>query len=295
MEGVQRAIFHLFLVLFLVIVTPIAVFMVLVGVAKEFIVDRLRPLFANVRTFRRTPVPMKPMLLIAALFLPLVGCSIPLSRADGGPVANHEVDPASRVLILNIADGQEIDQPIAPGSGQGLVAALGKVMSAHGVQISTTATSDLSTGIAEARKANFGYIMKSTITLWEDNATAWSGNGDKLSIYVELYDSKSRELVAAATHRRVATGATLMAGSPDRFLDQAATGALGKIYGWDEKDRATQAASAKMPHEVKQGPPSDADAMNTELRRLASDSQAHGDSKAAKEYLDMIVPSSSQH
>jgi outer membrane murein-binding lipoprotein Lpp len=40
---------------------------------------------------------------------------------------------------------------------------------------------------------------------------------------------------------------------------------------------------------------SDTESMNTELRRLAIDSQAHGDQKAAKEYLDMIVPASSQH
>jgi len=46
---------------------------------------------------------------------------------------------------------------------------------------------------------------------------------------------------------------------------------------------------------AKPSQPSDTEAMNTELRRLASDSQAQGDSKAAKEYLDMIVPASSQH
>ncbi len=233
---------------------------------------------------------MKYLTLLLVLSIPLTGCSIPLSKADGGPVANHQVDPAARVLILNIADGQESGQSAAPGSGQGLVAALGKVMGAHSVQISTTTTSDLSSGIAEAHKSHFEYVLKSTITLWEDNATAWSMNGDKLSIYVELYDSQSRELVAAATHRRVATGETLMPGSPDRFIDEVATGALGKIYGWGKKQPQNTSATVAV-----QTLPTDTEAMNTELRRLASDSQAHGDSKAAKEYLDMIVPASSQH
>jgi Domain of unknown function (DUF4823) len=237
---------------------------------------------------------MTHFLLFGALCISLSGCSIPLSRADGGPVANHQVDPAARVLILNIADGQESGQSPAPGSGRGLVAALVKVMGAHSVQISTTTTADLSAGLGEAQKAGFDYVLKSTITLWEDNATAWSGNGDKLSIYVELYDSKSRELVAAATHRRVATGETLMPGSPDRFIDTVATGALGKIYGWSQKDSAIRNARATSQTATVPGPPSETEVMNTELRRLARDSQAHGDQKAAKEYLDMIVPASSQ-
>jgi hypothetical protein len=176
-----------------------------------------------------------------------------------------------------------------------LVAALGKVMGAHSIQISNTTSSDLSAGLGEAQKAGFDYVLKSTITLWEDNATAWSGNGDKLSIYVELYDSHSRELVAAATHRRVATGQTLMPGSPDRFIDTVATGALGKIYGWSGKNSAIQDArtTTQTPATVP-GSPSDTEVMNTKLRRLARDAQAHGDQKAAKEYLDMIVPASNQ-
>ncbi len=233
--------------------------------------------------------------LSATLCISLAGCSIPLSKADGGPVANHAVDPAARVLILNVADGQEMDESPAPGSGRGLVAALGKVMSAHDIQISATATSDLSTGLAEAQRAGFAYALKSTITSWEDNATAWSGNGDKLTVYVELYDAKSHQLVAAATHKRVATGVTFMSGSPDRFLDEVAAGALGKIYGWSGKESRTQTASANIVTPTTPAQPSDTEAMNTELRRLASDSQAHGDSRAAKEYLDMIVPASSQH
>jgi hypothetical protein len=234
--------------------------------------------------------------LSAALCISLAGCSIPLSKADGGPTANHVVDPAARVLILNVADGQEMGDPPAPGSGRGLVAALGKVMGAHGIQISSTATSDLSVGLSEAQRVGFDYALKSTITLWEDNATAWSGNGDKLTIYIELYDAKSRQLIAAATHKRVATGVTFVSGSPDRFLDEVAAGALGKIYGWSAKDRTTQTASANtIKPTTTPVQPSDTEAMNSELRRLASDSQAHGDPKAAKEYLDMIVPASSQH
>jgi hypothetical protein len=201
-------------------------------------------------------------------------------------------------MILSIADGQEQGQSIAHGSGQGMASAIRKVLASHNVPVSMTATSSLRDGIDEARRAGFGYTLKCTITLWEDNATAWSGNGDKLNISVEVYDSKSRELIGAATHKRVATGETLLPGSPDRFIDEVATGALGKIYGWSDQKRSRPIVAAAGVSDSTTNPPhalSDAQAMNVELRRLAKESLDSGNQKAAKEYLDMIVPESSQH
>jgi hypothetical protein len=173
-------------------------------------------------------------LLFALLYIPLLGCSIPHSVAEGGPFANHRVNPQGKVLVLSIADGQEQGQSPAPGSGQGMVAALRSMLAEHGVPLSTTVTSSLPDGIAEAQRAGFEYVLKGTITLWQDNATAWSGNGDKLNISCELYDVQSRELIAASTHKRVATGFTFVSGSPDRFFDENAAGALGQIYGWGQ-------------------------------------------------------------
>ena len=178
-------------------------------------------------------------ILVVGLFfacLSLTGCSVPRSRAEGGPMGSHQISPTAKVQILNITDGQEQGQEPAHGSGQGMVEALRKVLSAHGVPLSTTPTTSVLTGVDEARTAGFEYVLKGTITLWEDNATAWSGNGDKLYISLDLYDAKSRELIAASTHKRVATGATFVSGSPDRFMDEVAAGALGKIYGWPSKD-----------------------------------------------------------
>lgn len=170
------------------------------------------------------------------LFALLIGgCSVPRSVKEGGPVSGQVVNPAGKVLILGVHNGQEQGQPEANGSGQGMVSALRQALSIHGIPLSTAETTDLSSGFDEAQKANFDYVLKCVITLWQDNATAWSGNGDKLSISVELYDAKTRQLVAAATHKRVATGATFVAASPDRFMNEIATGALSQIYGWPQK------------------------------------------------------------
>jgi hypothetical protein len=175
------------------------------------------------------------LMVTTSLCIAIAGCSIPHSRADGGPIASYQVKPTDKVLVLNIADGQEQGQQPAHGSGQGMVAAIRKVLAAHGVPLSTTDTSSLTAGFDEAQGEGFSYVLKTTITLWEDNATAWSGKGDKLTISCELYDAKSHLLVAASAHRRVATGFTVLSGTPDRFMDEVAKGALAKIYGWPTK------------------------------------------------------------
>jgi hypothetical protein len=238
--------------------------------------------------------PMKNISLLVIFCLCAGGCSIPRSVAEGGPTANHRANPASKVLVLSIADGQDLGEGPAHGSGQGLVSAIRKVLVAHGVPLSTTPTWAVAAGLDEARRAGFAYALKGTITLWEDNATAWSGNGDKLTISLDLYDAKTRELVASSTHKRVGTGMTLISGSPDRFMDQVTAGALDKIYGWSELKSAGDVPrhdSTIVPTQS----PTDVETMNVELRRLAKESLASGNQKAAKEYLDMIVPESSQH
>ncbi len=161
-----------------------------------------------------------------------IGCSVPRSVPEGGRISGQTVNPAGKVLILTITDGQEIGQPVATGSGKALSSAIRKVLSTHQIPLSTSDCTKLIDAYAEATAINFDYILKCDITLWEDNATAWSGNGDKLRISIELFDVKSKQLVAAASHYRVATGATLVASNPERFMDECSEGALNKIYDW---------------------------------------------------------------
>ena len=173
--------------------------------------------------------------LFMLLTILVLGCSVPRSEPEGGTIIGQAVNPSGKVLILGVRDGQEQGQEPANGSGKGMAAALRKVLMAHSIPISTTESLNNTQGFEEAEKLNFDYIMKCSITLWEDNATAWSGKGDKLKISIELFDVKSKQLVGEAGFYRVATGFTLAAGSPDRFMDECAEGALAKIYGWPAK------------------------------------------------------------
>ena len=119
--------------------------------------------------------------------------------------------------------------------GKGMVAALRKVLMEKAIPLSTSESTNLVQGYDEASRMGFDYVLKCVITEWEDNATAWSGKGDKLRISIELFDAKSKQLVAAGSHYRIATGFTLVSGSPDRFMDECATGALSQIFGWPQK------------------------------------------------------------
>lgn len=177
---------------------------------------------------------MKKIIVVtAALFL--CACSVPRSVKEGGVIAGQAVSPSAKVLILSVVDGREQGQDPASGSGQGMVASLRKMLALHRIPLSTTPASSLEEGFKQAAAQGMDYVLECSITLWEDNATAWSGKGDKLSISVQIYDVRSHLLIAAATHDRTATGFTLAAGSPDRFEDEVALGALSKIYGWPAK------------------------------------------------------------
>lgn len=173
--------------------------------------------------------------LLLALPLLVLGCSVPRSVPEGRVVAGQSINPQGKVLILAVTDGQEQGQPAATGSGKGMVAALRKVLMEKAIPLSTSESTNLVQGYDEAGKLGFDYVLKCVITEWEDNATAWSGKGDKLRISIELFDAKSKQLVAAGSHYRIATGFTFVSGTPDRFMDECATGALSQIYGWPQK------------------------------------------------------------
>ncbi len=168
--------------------------------------------------------------LVLAIFA--IGCSVPRSIPEGGRIAGQAFDPNGKVLIMAVADGQEVGQPVATGSGKALSSTIRKVLTQHNVPLTISENLKLSDAYTEALLIGFDYILKCEITLWEDNATAWSGNGDKLRISIEMFDVKSKQLAAASSHYRVATGATFVAGNPERFMTECAEGALSKIYSW---------------------------------------------------------------
>lgn len=183
--------------------------------------------------YKKSKTMIKEFLSAVGLLTTISACSIARSVPDGRVVSGQAINNKGEVLIMNIADGQEQGEPVAKGSGQAMVSAIKDVLLNHNVPVTTSQAIDLIPAFDEAEKVGSEYTLRCVITLWEDNATFWSGNGDKLRISLELYSSKQRKLVAKTGYYRVGTGFTFVSGTPQRFMGEAAEGALNRIYGWD--------------------------------------------------------------
>lgn len=160
----------------------------------------------------------------------LLGCSIPRKIKAGRVLGEKPLPRDATYLILGIRDAQETGQPVAVGSGKALASAIQQRMLKEGIAAETTAQANFTDGMNEAKARNIPCVIKAEYTLWEDNATAWSGRGDKVAISLEAYDVSTGRMLAASSFKRVATGFTFASDSPFRFLAQAADGAVGTIF-----------------------------------------------------------------
>lgn len=165
---------------------------------------------------------------IAAVSLLAVGCAS--SETASGIVAG--LTPASKgwVVILTVADGKTSDGGTGIGSGSTVMATLRDALLARGIAPLVSERTSMAEAIKEAKELSYDYILKATITEWEDNAMAWSGNPDSAALSVELYDL-TPTLVASATHREKASSWALLSESPARFVPKLVQATLDRVFG----------------------------------------------------------------
>jgi hypothetical protein len=112
--------------------------------------------------------------------------------------------PASiSILLSNVADGSGADGVMA-GSGDLIKTDISAEFLKRGYQVYESSTSDVQQLIAEAKSRNASYALAVHITIWEENATSWSGKRDHAGITLQLYDVDSGAL--RATSERTANG-----------------------------------------------------------------------------------------
>jgi hypothetical protein len=168
----------------------------------------------------------------AALLVLFASCSAPRTRLVSEVVPGQAINQEGKFLILSCEDAQERGEDVAKGSSNALVSAVRDQMMRHSMKISITQSTALEAAYTEAKANSFDYLLRPVFTHWEDNATAWSMNGDKVGISLEVYDARTRAVLAAASYNRTATGATFVAGSPMRFIVEAAEKTLNQIFHW---------------------------------------------------------------
>ena len=143
------------------------------------------------------------------------------------------ISAAPKVVILDIQDGHERGQDVTRGSGQAMVNALRDTLVSRGIPVNVIQSTAVDEGYQEAERLGFNYVLRGVLTNWEDNATAWSGNPDRATLVLELYGVEEKRLAASANSERQASGATLVSGTPGRFIPELAFNAVDRIFDWE--------------------------------------------------------------
>jgi hypothetical protein len=165
------------------------------------------------------------------LFVVLVFCGCTATRSTtGGYLPNLEpVAAGSKVLIMTVPDGVEAEDGPAQGSGRSMANALKDALLTHGFPPFVSESTSLPLAFQEAADLGFPYVLRGSLTKWEDNATEWSGRPDLAELSVELYATDSKTMVASVTHS-IEGGDS--GKQPHRFVPELADQTLSKIFGW---------------------------------------------------------------
>jgi hypothetical protein len=159
----------------------------------------------------------------------LVACAT--SQTGGGMIPGQTIKQFSKIIVMPIPDGVERKDGPAGGSGAAMTAAVRDALIQAGLSPMVTEAAGLEAAIKHAKGLGYDYVLKATITEWEDNATEWSGRPDTAAISAELYDASSTRLVSTATQREQASAMTLLSESPERFIPTLSRRAVAKLLG----------------------------------------------------------------
>jgi hypothetical protein len=170
------------------------------------------------------------------VLITLAACAT--SQTGGGVVPGQTVRPASRIMVLPIPDGVERKDGAAAGTGGAMTAGIRDALIQAGVSPLVTEQTGLEGAIKQARSLGYDYVLKATITEWEDNATEWSGRPDSAAVSAELYDARSMQLVSTATQREEASVMAVVPQNPERFIPTLSRRIVEKLLGVTLPDAA---------------------------------------------------------
>jgi len=145
-------------------------------------------------------------------------------------VATQPSTAKRKVLILQIADGKTRDGDTGAGSGAALAAAIREALVARGILPFVSESRSMEEGIKEAKGLSYESVLRVTITEWEDNATAWSGNPDSAAISIELFDL-TPTLISSATQRKKGSRWAMSSKSPDQWFPELVKATVTKVFG----------------------------------------------------------------
>jgi Domain of unknown function (DUF4823) len=128
----------------------------------------------------------------------------------------------ARAVAIQVPDDGSFDGKPYAGSGQQTAAVFRKVFSGHAANVA------LAKCQGNECERGAGYFVALRILSWEDRATSWSGNRERITIRVTVFDAATDKRVAASILQT--SGSAVSAQGPQALLDSLVSDYVRSLY-----------------------------------------------------------------
>ena|SRR5437773_1405277 len=135
----------------------------------------------------------QPIMVALAAILSTSGCIFAKQSGAGSLQPDFTLQPRASILLGQVLDGSGSDG-LMIGSGELMKSSIATELLKRGFQVVNSGSADGGQLLEEAKVRNIPFVLSARITIWEDNATSWSGKRDHAGISLQLFDVASETL-----------------------------------------------------------------------------------------------------
>src|SRR6266540_4310946 len=157
------------------------------------------------------------LVLVLVAILDSAACIFSKQSGAGSLQPDFTLPSRATILLSQVPDGSGSDGVMA-GSGELVRSSLGTELLKRGFQVVNSGATDTHQLLEEAKTKNAPFIVSARITIWEDNATSWSGKRDHAGISLQLYDMATDTLKGSSA--RTAAGSDIQTNVLPGLLQQ---------------------------------------------------------------------------
>lgn len=171
------------------------------------------------------------LLLISTTVILFAGCTSFQRSTKGQWIPGERFDSSGVIGVMPPSDAEQPKLGRIAGSGAALGAAIRDSLLRRGLKIRILESSVLSEAGPEAGQSGCTYLLKSFYTEWEQHSTEWSAIPTSATGSAELYDVKSRTLLATATHRDAGSNVSFVHRNVSRYVPEIADAIVATLTG----------------------------------------------------------------
>lgn len=159
----------------------------------------------------------------------LLACVVVSGCADNRPRNEVQTELAltsplskARAVAIQVPDDGSFNSRPYAGSGQQTAAVFGKIFSGYAANVSLVKCP------GNECERGAGYFVALRILSWEHRATSWSGNRERITIRVTVFDAATDKLVAANILQ--ASGSAVSTQGSQTLLDPLVSDYVRSLY-----------------------------------------------------------------